>query len=430
MERILTLFSGHFVRNVFILMTGSAFSQLLLIAASPVISRMYNASTFGIFGIFTAIISVLSVIICLRYEQTIVLPEKEEDAAALTALALSIVGACTALVLLIVVFARGYLATLFRVPESLFWWVPPSILLLGISQIMRYWNTRKQQFGFLSITEMSRSLTTIAVQLLANFSGVYGLIGGKVSGDAVNALQSMGKYLQTQRQAVKSSFSPQQMMALAKQYASFPLYGTPQALFNSLSQQLPIFLLTFFFGVEMAGFYALTYRVLITPIYFVSEPVQQVFLQKASELHNGGNSMFPYFVRLTLLLLAIAIVPCLIVILYGESLFHLVFGEHWMMAGTFSSVLVLWVLTSFINVPSTTALTVYHLNKFALIFGIVSNVLRALSIIMGGYFHDVMLSLLLYSLTGAVANVFLILYAGRIIVRKGREYGKAEPDVT
>src|SRR5699024_11633658 len=49
---------------------------------------------------------------------------------------------------------------------------------------------------------------------------------------------------------------------LAKKHRDFPLYRAPEELFNTISQNLPILLLTSLFGPASAGFYSIGRTVL------------------------------------------------------------------------------------------------------------------------------------------------------------------------
>jgi len=81
---------GSFLKNVATLMTGTVFAQALLVLLAPILTRLYDAESFGVFSLYTSIVGFLTVIACLRYERAIVLPEKDEDAANLLALSMLI----------------------------------------------------------------------------------------------------------------------------------------------------------------------------------------------------------------------------------------------------------------------------------------------------------------------------------------------------
>ena len=80
---------GRLRRAVVVLMTGSAFGQLLVLAASPLLTRLYTPEDFGVLGVFTALLMIFGIAVSLRYELAI--PLAEDDARMVNLLALSLV---------------------------------------------------------------------------------------------------------------------------------------------------------------------------------------------------------------------------------------------------------------------------------------------------------------------------------------------------
>ena len=72
--------STEFSRNVLTLMMGTTIAQAIPIAISPVLTRIYTPSDFGLFALFNSLIAVFGVIASGRYELAIMLPKKDEDA--------------------------------------------------------------------------------------------------------------------------------------------------------------------------------------------------------------------------------------------------------------------------------------------------------------------------------------------------------------
>src|SRR5260370_21769475 len=70
-----------FASDVFKLGTGTLAAQILGGLTAPLLTRLFSPQAFGITTLFTSITSVIGVIVCLRYEQSIILPAKDEDGA-------------------------------------------------------------------------------------------------------------------------------------------------------------------------------------------------------------------------------------------------------------------------------------------------------------------------------------------------------------
>lgn len=74
-------FAPSFASDVLKLVGGTAIAQDLSVLSSPLLTRLYGPEAFGIIAIFTAITGIISVMACLRYEQAIMLPKRDEEAA-------------------------------------------------------------------------------------------------------------------------------------------------------------------------------------------------------------------------------------------------------------------------------------------------------------------------------------------------------------
>lgn len=55
-------------RNVFILISGTLFAQLLPFLISPILTRIFTPQQFGEFGLYFSITMICSVFITARYE--------------------------------------------------------------------------------------------------------------------------------------------------------------------------------------------------------------------------------------------------------------------------------------------------------------------------------------------------------------------------
>jgi len=99
----------EFSKNVLTLITGTAIAQVIPIAISPILTRIYTPEEFGIYAIFVSIILIFSVISNGRYELAVVLPEKDEDAINVFALGLIINVSLFLLLSLIVFFFTDFI---------------------------------------------------------------------------------------------------------------------------------------------------------------------------------------------------------------------------------------------------------------------------------------------------------------------------------
>ena len=79
-KRINKGLDSKFIKNVIIMLTGTVGAQVVLLALSPVITRLYGPEAFGIMGTFNSMINIIVPIAALTYPVAIVLPKSEEKA--------------------------------------------------------------------------------------------------------------------------------------------------------------------------------------------------------------------------------------------------------------------------------------------------------------------------------------------------------------
>ena len=67
--------------------------------------------------------------------------------------------------------------------------------------------------------------------------------------------------------------------ALLKRYRNFPVYSLPRSVINMVAGQLPVLLLTPFFGTRAIGFWRMAIILAFSPISMISKALYQVLFQ-------------------------------------------------------------------------------------------------------------------------------------------------------
>ncbi|MBN2345008.1 MAG: oligosaccharide flippase family protein [Candidatus Aminicenantes bacterium] len=415
---------GSFRADVLTLMTGTALGQALLLAIAPLLTRLFSPAAFGAFGVYLSLAAIMSSVSTLRFDQALMLPAEEEEAASLLGAALLASTATALAVFVAVQFGQRRALTALRI-EALGGWIlvlPLSVLTYGVFQALNSWAVRHKEFTQSSAAQGTRALAIAAVQLGSGVlrSGPGGLVVGAAAGDAVGAALLAARARRHHGGLLRRSFRWRRIVATVRDYRDFPMFSTPQNLLNAVSQHLPLLLLAKFFGPAVAGFYVLAVRSVQTPMNLFLTSLRQAFFQKASELHNRGGDTWSLFRLTTLHLLAMAALPTLAVVLFGPSLFAFVLGGRWLTAGAYARWLVLWQGLMFANVPAVFFAQVLRKQKEVLLVDVVLLFARALAIVAGGLRRDPLLGVILYSLVGVAVNLFMIAWVGRLLWRGRR----------
>jgi O-antigen/teichoic acid export membrane protein len=401
---------GLMARNVSLLVGGTVFGQGLNIIISPIITRLYDPGDFGTLAAYTSLLSILTIVATLRYELAIPLPEDDVSAINLVLLSVVLLGFMSLLFTLGLLVFGGQLITLLNIPtlRPYLWLLPIGIFASCSYQVFNYWATRKQAFGKVAQTKLSRSLSSTATQLSLGFiaSGPLGLILGQLMRE-VAGTTNLVRAAKKQMEGVSSkAIGVAGILKVAQRYKRFPLYSSWSKLLNTFSVQIPNFALLYFFGTHITGLYALAFRILQTPLILVGQAVSQVFLSTAAgtarsgQLNEEAKKAFARLVWLGapgLFLVGIA----------APEIFVLVFGESWKQAGIYAQWLTPYLFLVFASSPLAILPAVLDRQGFELGYQLTLFAGRCFSLLLGGYFfNDPQLTIALFASYSALCLLF------------------------
>jgi O-antigen/teichoic acid export membrane protein len=352
---------GAFVRNVSLLISGSAAAQLVIAASAPVLSRVYDPDEIGAFAVFASLVALLAVVSSLSYEQAIALPDDERDGATVFALASLATAAVTVVVALATALFAADLFDALQVPELTDhrWWLPGALLFSGWFTAVTMWVVRTGNFRRLAFGRATQGIGLVAVQVGAGAAGA-GLVG-LVSGYLVSWLAGTVVMAASVGVAVRLTrgVTWARLRGLASRYRRFPLYGSPAALCNRTALELPAVALAALYGPAQAGFFLLAQRTIAAPVQLVGQAVGQVYLNQAAPLaRSEPASVAALYRRIWHRLLLLGLVPCLVLLVAGPALYGLVFGDDWREAGEIARLLSLSFLAQLTVTPLTSTFAI------------------------------------------------------------------------
>ncbi|WP_286976293.1 lipopolysaccharide biosynthesis protein [Acetomicrobium sp. UBA5826] len=415
-KKIQAFLRRPFVRNVTIVASGTAAAQVITMAFSPLITRIYGPEAFGLLGIFKSLVAILTPIAALAYPIAIVLPKEDSEAKGLVKLSFLVSAAIFCAVVVVMLTGGEKLLALLD-SEAIAPYVmliPLSMVFAAYMQIGQQWLIRKKQFAITARVAVLQSF------LLNSAKTVIGWV--KPVGAVLVVLATLGHGLHaamlwvgikksgtlTENTALKEP-SEIPLKKLAKQYYDFPLYRTPQMFINAISQSLPVLMLASFFGPSSAGFYTICRTVLGMPSSLVGQAVGDVFYPRVTEASHRGEDVSRLILKATLALAAVGFLPFAVVVVFGPQLFSFVFGAEWVKAGEYARWIALWMFMGFINRPSVAAIATLSIQGFFLIFEFLSIGSRITALAVGFlFFKNDVIAVALFALVGMLLNLFLI----------------------
>lgn len=412
------LLRKKFIRNVITVATGTAMAQVIVLAFSPLITRIYGPEVYGVFGVFTSLLGIFLPITALTYPVAIVLPKNDIDARGLVKLSLYATAAMSAFVGILLILWGKPIAEILHVEVLIPYLLIFPIMMIfdGIFQVVQQWLIREKRFKVKAKVAVKQSL------IVNSLHSGFGLLYPTASTLIIIATLGKGLYafmlawgagirLNTKKifRMIKKEESLS-VFALAKRYIDFPKYRAVQVFINGISESLPVLLLATFFGPAVAGFYSIGMRVLAAPTQLIGNAVGDVFYPRISEAAHKGENVSKLLLKANSILMIVGLIPFGVIIISGPWLFGFVFGDQWLHAGVYARWLAVGSYFTFITRPTIKALLVLEEQRFHLNFTIVTILARLGALIIGGYIlsNDVM-AVALYSIVGAILYTILAL---------------------
>ena len=387
--RLSALWQNGFFRSAGMLVGGTATAQALTILALPILTRIYSPEDFSVLAVYTALLTMVAVISCLRLEIAIPLPEDDGEAVNLFALAfvfatIAAVLTCVGVVLFGPVFFQAI-----RQPQMqpYGWLLPLGVWMSGSYAALQYWATRKKRFSVIARTRMTQVGSGLVAQLGLGWAGAgtVGLLLGHVlmAGSGVISLirQALNRDLPVLRM-----ISTQGMVKAFSHYKRFPQYSTVEALANNAAIQVPVLLIGALAIGPEAGFVMLATRALGTPVTLVGNAVAQVYLSRAPEAMRKGNlGEFSYDILQGLARVGVG--PLVFIAVIAPSAFALMFGEEWRRSGELVAWMTPWFIFKLLSSPISMVMHVKMMQRAMMGLMVVGLLLR-IAVTMGAYAFD------------------------------------------
>ena len=407
------VFSTQGIRGpVVTLMSGSSIVMAISFLAQPVLSRLYTREEFGVYGYFAYTMAILITFTSLRYEDALMLQEKDRDAGAVAWLGLLVLSFFVGVTAVLSIW-RVELATLARKPAVAPYLVLVPIALLAMrgTKLAELWLTRRRWFRVIGASQAANAAvmnsSRIALGVPPVSAGASGLVAGHIAGHATPLIILGTVIARRSGRMLLRAFRWRAIWAAAKRYRRFPLFSTPSALTSALILRAPLFAIPLYFGAGeevMTGLYFFAFNNVTIPLSFFSRAVAQVFFVSAVESQARGR-LHVVTEGVHRRLVMVMLFPALVILVCGPDIFSVVFGSEWREAGIYAQYLVPWLVVAQIGSPLTRIFDVTERQRLDFLVGLASLGVIALSLLAGGRSGDIRTFLLCLCLGGCLARM-------------------------
>ncbi|MFN3839750.1 MAG: oligosaccharide flippase family protein [Cyclobacteriaceae bacterium] len=408
---------GRFIRNLAVTFTGNATALALGLVFTPFIARLYGPAAYGTFALFMAVINNVSPLATLQYPTGYVTIKNDDDFYKMIQLTLWVIISFATFSGLIIFFAGKYLLTFFewQAIEAFLWFMPVYFFLIGVDSMLLGWSIRLKEFKRSAagkiISTTSSKLTTLLFGIFAR-ADASGIIIGNALQFPLDSLARMGTSMRKQFRNINRLISFQDARRLWNTYRAYPFFVTTGLLLSNFGNQLPVYIISFYFGQTTLGWFALAFSLVSMPMNVLISSSTTVFLQKAAEVHQDnpvqlGSIALQLYTKLFL----VGLISLTVLAVVSLPLFVLIFGEPWRESGVFASFLAISFIPGVAANPISVLFRVLHQEHKNLSLNMLHIVLKGVGLLVGVMFNNataVIIGYVLATIIGYAIQLYVI----------------------
>ncbi|WP_417877426.1 oligosaccharide flippase family protein [Vibrio sp.] len=387
-------FSLGFVK----LLSTGVLTAAITALSLPIIARLYSPEELGTYQLFISIVLVFSSVSSFKYELAIVLPRRRYQSLIVIRIALLSTFISTILYGIIFYFFAEIVLSYFNATELLVvaWVIPIGIGLNGLVQMLQMCLVYKGDFSQLSYNKGSQAVINNGMNIgLGQYNASFTtLIVSYISSNLFIILMASARCKNLLNSRRSLSFGL--LFRYAKKYGKFPTLNTTNTILNNVSINLPVFVLSRHFNMEVVGIYMMANRLLDMPISLVSGALSQVFTKFAADDYKISPDQLKKRYLNTLKKLAIVS----IVFILGVGLLSLVgvdilLGDEWDKVNTIMLILGLSKCAQLMNSPLASTLSIVNRQEIGLMLLFIFLPIRYISLT---FSDDLFNTLFMYSI--------------------------------
>jgi O-antigen/teichoic acid export membrane protein len=348
---------------------GSSMGQLILVLASPILTRIYTPEEFGVFTIYISIVGLIGSIAAGRYEYAILKPKKYFESLSLLYISIILTAIVSIISLIAISIFEKQLVSIINIDNKIVLYsIPFSILLTSLYTTFTMWNNKNKNFKVSAYGDTFKSFFVSTFQIISNKIDV-GLIYGQIIGNLISLLIITKNFFRNDIKKIKH-IKFKYILYMMKKHKDFPIYNMPHMLVTSLKINGTVILISAIFGNVILGYYSLAMRVLILPISIVGKSISQVYYQKICVMREENQSI-DKLTQKTIINISLIAIPFLIILYFiAPKLFSFVFGENWLTVGYYVQALIPYMFFMFLLSAISSIPLVFNRQKQYFIWGI------------------------------------------------------------
>lgn len=353
------------------LLSGSAGSQVIILASLPLVTRLYTPSELGVGELFIAVLTILMGISAGRFEYAVLLVRRHAvESIVAVSLLVGLVVATLGGSGIFVYFSTTNLTSPFTAT------VAAVLMFIGISMASMLLPARLYLLRLSKLRVLAR-LFLLRGSLLALLRVGFGALGLGVVGYFLAetlALTLLMIFTVTAGRGWGRLRLPSRgdISAVWGEHRRFLQFETPATLLNTSNIFAPLVIVSIFFGSAAAGVYALAFRLVMAPVNQVAMAAGDVFQTTAARhirarRYGRFRVLCAAFLGALIVVSIIAILGLLVLTRYIEWFF----GEGWASVALILPILAPWMAAAIIVTPMSRLVSISGKQHWKLISDII-----------------------------------------------------------
>lgn len=410
LSAIRELLSNRVLRAMISLMLGSSVAKVIGILSMPVLTRLYEPGDLGLLALFISLTTIVGSILTLRYVVALPIPSSRTRAEALlllnfilllsisTAFAFATWLSINALSIEVIHANREFWAN--------YWWLLPiGSAGFALYEVLTMWATREKLYSAISRSQVAQSLSGTLVKILGGILAPSGfsLIVGQIFQQSGGLLGIAASSVSATRSALRR-IRLRHLVMVGKRYLEFPIYKLPSHFVYAVSAQAPVIFSSYAWGASVTGQIGLAFQTIAMPVTLISQNSGRVYYAELASLGKKNTQAALDLTRsMAVRLFVIGLSIAALVFFSAPTIFSIIFGDDWKLAGNLASALAITIPAQFVASPLIMAFNIYgtqrqvlavHLTRAGLVLAVFGlSVALQLRPIITIYLYSVLISI-------------------------------------
>jgi O-antigen/teichoic acid export membrane protein len=406
--------AGSFANDLFVVMSNRAVGQVLLLVSTLYCARYFAPADFGLVGLFSASIAVLSQLTSGRAEAVALAVRRPAAARHFIMLAylanLTFLGVASSAAIMVIL--SGVAGPHWYLVAAL----PLAVVLMSVNQYvlpaqMTLLNAKRTAGRQVGVASAMTAVLQLASALF--WPTAAALVLARTAGPATGTA-SVGRFVHQGLSDVWFNGRRVSRRFLRPVWREF-IYSAPASILTVVGFQLPVFYLSWLGATDQVAFYWLGFNLLLVPYLVFSSSFRPLFLRLVvTRLNTPG---LPRFMARSSLIAFVG--GCTISILLAAASWELVLRflpTEWAEARYYTSALALMLIGLITTMPINAAVSALRIQRANLIFNVTQTIVRAVVLMAGNWIGLNLTEVVLaFSAVSAVTSfAYVILMTSRL----------------